>query len=158
MATPVFQQLRGLLDANGARYRVLEHIPEGRCADVSAIRGNKLEEANKALVVRAKRAAERRYFLLCLRADQRADFKALKGYDDVRLCTPAEVERLTGCVPGCVPPFSFHPELSVIADPLILKNDMFWFNAGRLDASIQLSSEDYVRIVQPEIRTIALPA
>ncbi len=155
-ATP-FEKIIALLDANHADYRVVEHAPEGRSVEVSAIRGNKLEEACKALVVRAKRtkkAAERQYFLLCFPSDRQTDFDLLEPYKDVRLCDLSELERLTSCVPGTVPPFSFNPELELLMDPRVLENEKFWFNAGRLDRSIQLSSADYLRIVRPTLRQL----
>ena len=155
MSQVIYQKIIDLLDKENAKYEVLEHKSEGKCEDVSKIRGNKIEEANKALIVRAKGNGEKCYFLLALRADQKADFAKLGDYNDVRMCDPAKVEELTGCVIGSVPPFSFNEELEVIVDPLLLKNEYFWFNAGLLDKSIHLRTEDYLRIVKPEIKSIS---
>ena len=41
--TDVHQQLRDLLDQQGAVYRVIEHEPEGRTEIIAQIRGNKIE-------------------------------------------------------------------------------------------------------------------
>ena len=157
MSLVIFQRITGLLDQEHARYRVLEHAAEGRSVEVSAIRGNALNEACKALVVRAKKskkAKEKDFFLLAFPSDRQADFAALHEYADIRLCDPADVEELTGCVIGCVPPFSFDPRLRLLADPTILAHNMFWFNAGLFEKSIQLASADYVRIMKPEIRVL----
>jgi len=156
MSQENFEQINNLLQKEKADYEVMEHAAEGRCQEVSDLRGNKLEEANKALVVRAKISKKKkRYFLLALRADQNADFSKIGDFKDVRLCNPEKVKELTGCEVGAVPPFSFHEDLEVIVDPKLLENEMFWFNAGLFDKSIHLNSKDYVRIVKPEIKDIA---
>jgi len=31
--------------------------------------------------------------------------------------SPREIAAMTGCVPGAIPPFSFHSELQLVADP-----------------------------------------
>ncbi|WP_274597125.1 YbaK/EbsC family protein, partial [Erwinia amylovora] len=50
------------------------------------------------------------------------------------LASPAEVENLTGCVFGAIPPFSFHPQLLLVADPsLFSRYQELAFNAGLLE-------------------------
>lgn len=156
MSEIIYKKIIELLDKENADYRILEHKAGGKCEDVSRIRGNKIEEANKALIVRAKNSVGKHYFLLALRADQKADFSKIGDYNDIHMCDPAKVEELTGCIVGSVPPFSFNEELKVIADPLLLKNEYFWFNAGLLDVSVYLKTEDYLRIVKPEIKSISI--
>lgn len=157
MSLAVHQMILALLDAGKARYRVLEHEPAGLSQDVSLVRGTRLEEACKAMAVRAKptkKSKERSFFLLVFPSDKKADFGLLEGFADARLCDTTELLALTDCEIGTVPPFSFNPDLQLIADPSILQHELFWFNAGLLDRSIQLNSEDYVRIAKPKMMTI----
>ena len=59
---------------------------------------------------------------------------------------------LTQCVFGAIPPFSFHPELKLVVDPMLFQLETeIVFNAGSLERSILLNVEDYGRIVQPEL-------
>ena len=44
----------------------------------------------------------------------------------------------------------------MLADPLVLQNEEVVFNAGRLDRSIFMRLDDYVRIAKPQIVKIAL--
>ncbi len=157
MSEKIFNRIIELLDEGEADYRSLEHETEGRCQEVSDLRGNLITEANKALVIRAKRtkkSKQKDYFLLALRADTDADFSKIGPYEDIRLCQAEKVLELTDCIPGTVPPFSFHPELQIIVDPLLLENERFWFNAGMFKRSICLNSQDYVRLTNPIIRNI----
>ena len=68
------------------------------------------------------------------------------------LASPDEVKELTGCVFGAVPPVSLHPDLKLVADPSLYERyDELAFNAGLLDHSIIIKTEDYKRVVHPEL-------
>ena len=68
------------------------------------------------------------------------------------LASPAEVDKLTGCVFGAIPPFSFHPNLKLVADPLLFERfNEIAFNAGMLEKSVIMDTADYLRIAQPEL-------
>lgn len=52
----------------------------------------------------------------------------------------------------CDPPFSFHPNLKLIADPLLFERfEELAFNAGTLERSIILNTKDYQRIAKPTL-------
>ena len=69
-----------------------------------------------------------------------------------RLPALTEVDTLTDYVFGAIPPFSFHPDLLLIADPSLLSRyDELAFNAGILERSIILNTQDYASIVQPTL-------
>jgi len=91
--------------------------------------------------------------------DCRVDFDGVKSYfsaDSVAFAAREKAQALTGCVIGAIPPFSFNEQLQVLADPLVLENEEVVFNAGRLDRSIFMKLDDYVRIARPQIVKIAL--
>jgi hypothetical protein len=44
--------------------------------------------------------------------------------------------------------------LELIADPALLDCDELYFNAGRLDRSVALASQDYLRLAGPRIARI----
>jgi Ala-tRNA(Pro) deacylase len=51
-------------------------------------------------------------------------------------------------------PFSYDERLELIADPALLDASVLYFNAGRLDRSIALASQDYLRMAGPRIARI----
>lgn len=56
---------------------------------------------------------------------------------------------------GRDPALSFHPELQLVADPeLFERYREIAFNAGRLDASMVLDAEDYLRLAAPRMAQI----
>lgn len=149
------EQLVALLKDNDARYRVMEHEPMGKCEAVSLLRGTALGQGAKALVCKIKGNGVKQHVLAILAADQQADLTLLAqhiGGLKASLASPAEVDALTGCVFGAIPPFSFHPSLKLVADPLIFERfDEIAFNAGLLEKSIVMDTADYLRIARPEL-------
>ncbi|HCU0293543.1 TPA: YbaK/prolyl-tRNA synthetase associated domain-containing protein [Citrobacter sedlakii] len=148
------QRLIDLLSLEGARYRIVSHEAVGKCEAVSEIRGTALGQGAKALVCKVKGNGVNQHVLAILPADQQADLSLLAthlGGLRASLASPAELDALTGCVFGAIPPFSFHPQLKLVADPLLFERfDEIAFNAGVLDKSIILNTRDYLRIAQPE--------
>lgn len=155
----IHQQLRDLLDREGASYRVIEHEPEGRTEVIAKIRGNRIEQSIKSIVIQVRLTRkENLYCLANVPGNCRIDFEGIRrhfGADSVAFASRAKAEELTGCVVGAIPPFSFNDQLQVLGDPLIRQNEEVVFNAGRLDRSILMKLDDYIRIAKPQLAQIA---
>jgi len=147
------------LDAASARYRLIDHPPEGRTELVSALRGHPVAQAAKCLVVMVKLGKKQtRYVLAVVPGDARLDLTALKelmGGTYIAFAARDKAEELAGSVAGTVLPFSYSPQLELIADPRLLTFPELFFNAGRLDRSVVLSTEDYLWIAKPRVEPIA---
>ena len=156
----VHQQLCELLDREGAAYRVIEHEPEGRTEVIAKIRGNRIEQSIKSIVLQVRlNRKDNMYCLANVPGDCRIDFDGIKNHfqaDSVAFAAREKAQELTGCVIGAIPPFSFSDQLQVLADPLIQQNEDVVFNAGRLDRSIFMKLADYIRIAKPQMAKIAL--
>lgn len=142
-----YERLMSLLDERGARYRVIDHVPEGRTDLVSEYRGHPAAHAAKCLVVMVKTGKRtKRYFLAVVPGGARVDLQALRGLADgtyVSFASPDRAEELSGSVSGTILPFSFHPDLELIVDPALLEHSEIYFNAARLDRSLALNTQDY---------------
>lgn len=158
--TNIHEQLCALLDKEGASYRVLEHEVEGRTEFITKIRGNRLEQAIKSMVVQVRLTKkENIYCLANVPGDCRVNLDAIKAHfaaDSIGMASREKAEALTGCVIGSIPPFSFSDQLQVLDDPFIQKNEEVVFNAGRLDRSIFMKLDDYIRIAKPQFAKIAI--
>ncbi|ROT33342.1 YbaK/prolyl-tRNA synthetase associated domain-containing protein [Micromonospora sp. HM5-17] len=162
MAAPegleLYERLIADLDAAGARYRLIDHPPEGRTDLVSALRGHDVACAAKCLVVMVKIGKKRtRYVLAVVPGDARLDLQAVKtllGGTYVAFAGRDKAEELAGSVSSTVLPISYHPDLELIADPALLRIPELYFNAARLDRSIALATDDYVRLAAPRIAPI----
>ena len=160
MSNDIHTQLVALLQHEGAIYRVVEHEPEGRTEVIARIRGNKIEQSIKSIVVQVRlRRKDNIYGLANVPGDCRIDFAGIKQHfraDSVAFASREKAQELTGCVIGAIPPFSFNDQLQILADPLIQENEEVVFNAGRLDRSIFMRLDDYIRIAKPQVTQIAL--
>ena len=156
---PTYDRLIALLDEKKARYRVIEHAPEGRTELISPIRGNPLSQAAKCIIVMLKPDKKTtKHVLVVVPGDARVDFRALKAMYGASYSSFASVEnaeRLGGSVVGTILPFSFHPDLELVADPKILATSEMFFNAARLDRSLCLATEDYKTIAAPRVAQVA---
>lgn len=159
-ASSIHEQLKALLEREGAIFRVVEHEAEGRTEHIARIRGNRVEQAIKSIVVMIRFGKnEPRYALANIPGDCRVDLKAIRdlfGGTQAAFAPREKAEELTGCVIGSIPPFSFNDQLEVLADPLIQENKEVVFNAGRLDRSIFMRCEDFIRIAKPRQAKIAI--
>ena len=160
MINDIHKQLCDLLDREGAIYRIIEHEPEGHTEIIAKIRGNRIEQSVKSIVVQVRlNRKENTYCLANVPGDCRIDFAGIKQHfqaDSVAFASREKAQELTGCVIGAIPPFSFSDQLQVLADPLIRENEEVVFNAGRLDRSIFMKLDDYLRIARPQLVKIAL--
>jgi len=158
--TDIHLQLCALLDREGAVYRVLEHEAQGRTELITQIRGNRLEQAVKSIVVQVRLSKkDNRYCLANVPGDCRVDLDGIKNHFNAKsigIAPREKAEALTGCVIGAIPPFSFNDQLHVLVDPLVQQNTEIVFNAGRLDRSIFMKLADYICIVKPMLVPIAI--
>jgi Ala-tRNA(Pro) deacylase len=154
----LYQRLIADLDAGGARYRLIDHAPEGRTELVSALRGHDVAHAAKCLVVMVKVGKKQtRYALTVVPGDARLDLQAVRALLDgtyVAFAGQDKAEELAGSASGTILPFSYDPRLEVIADPALLAAPELFFNAARLDRSMALATDDYVRLAGPRIASI----
>jgi Ala-tRNA(Pro) deacylase len=154
----LYERLLADLEAGGARYRLIEHAPEGRTDLVSALRGHAVTHAAKCLIVMVKIGKKQtRYVLAVVPGDARLDLQAIKdliGGTYVTFAGKDKAEELAGSESGTVLPFSYHPQLELIADPALLAVPELFFNAARLDRSVALAADDYTRLAAPRIAPI----
>jgi Ala-tRNA(Pro) deacylase len=159
VAADTFDRLVALLTDAKANFRVIEHEAEGRSEAISVIRGNRPEQAAKAMVLDVRGGGGgRRNVLAILPGSAKLDFAAVARLFEARKCgfaSPESAQALTGCVMGAVPPFSLNPELSVVVDEDLLANATLFFNAGRLDRSMELDTQDWLAVARPRVAKIA---
>jgi Ala-tRNA(Pro) deacylase len=154
-----YTQFIEFLNKHNAHYRLIDHPPEGRTELVSPMRGNKISQAAKCIVMMVKIGKKTtKYVLGVVPGDAKIDLNAVKELFNgtyISFATPEIAERLAGSVAGTILPFSFNPEMELIVDPSLLENDEIYFNAARLDRSMALKTSDYVTLAKPRLEHIA---
>lgn len=155
----VYGRLMALLDRAGCRLPGHRPRARGRTDLASELRGHRLEMAAKCMVlwVRGKGGGGH-HVLAVVPGDRRVDLRRVRklyGGSDATLGDREEAERLTGCVSGCVIPFSFDERLPVVVDANLLVHEEIYFNAARLDRSLALRTVHYISLSAPRIAAIA---
>ncbi|MEU2428725.1 YbaK/EbsC family protein [Streptomyces sp. NPDC007861] len=157
-----YERLIDLLDSTATPYRLIDHEPEGSTEAVSALRGHPTAQAAKCIVLRVKTDRRTtRHVLAVVPGDRRVDLDAVRtlfGARYVGFSDAATAERLAHAVPGTVLPFSFDPDLDLVADPEVIAQPRLYFNAARLDRSLVVSGADYARLARPRVEPVAGPA
>ncbi len=141
-------------------FRLIDHAPEGQTDKVSALWGHPVEAAAKCIVLIVKIGRKTsRFILAVVPGNARVDTARVKslfnGATYAGFAATDVAERLTGSVAGTVLPFTFHPDLTLIADPSITNQEELFFNAARLDRSMALRMSDYIALAKPRIERIA---
>lgn len=153
-----YERLLQLFGRTNSDYRLIDHIPEGQTERASVLRGHSLESAAKCLVLEVRdRVGAARYVLAVVPGDRRVDLKRIRDlFDgaDARMAGRDVAERLTGCRSGCIMPFAFAAELSLVVDPDLLRHERIFFNAGRLDRSVALATRSYLALAGPRVASI----
>src|SRR5471030_1992645 len=93
VAGDVFDQLVALLSDAKAKFRVIEHEAEGKSETISAIRGNRPEQAAKAMVLDVHGGGGgKRPVLAILPGSSKLDFAAVAALFEAKKCGFASPE------------------------------------------------------------------
>lgn len=138
------------LQQHGMSYKYLSHEPVTTSEESARVRGGKLEEGAKALVMQA----DQEFIMVVVPGHLRADLDAVKkqlGAHKVAMASKDSVEAKTGLQVGSIPPFGSVFGMKTLLDSHLGENEQVAFNVGRHDRSIVMSYDDYVRLEQPQL-------
>ncbi len=144
MSDEVHGRIRALLDGKGFAYELLEHEHVHTSEDAAKVRGTKLEEAAKALVLEDR--THKRLFMCVVSGHKKLDLKKIKSIlnsKDISLAHPDDVFAKTGCKVGTVPPFPGLFSLDGYADEGIFANEHVVFSAASHVKSIRMKATDW---------------
>lgn len=146
-----FKLIKKMLDEHGVDYSVYEHEPVYTSEQAARVRGVELKTGVKALVLKTR---EGRFVIGLVAADRKIDLKKLARAvktKSLRLASPEEVLKLTGCEVGSVHPFGNLYNIPTYMDKSVLENDVVNFNAGLHTISISMRSKDLKNLINPVI-------
>ena len=147
----VFHNILGLLDENNVSYEHLQHDFVRTSQEAAQVRGVRLEQGAKALVLKDKDGS---FYMFVVGGNRRLDLKKIKNdvlhVKNISLAPPHEVHEKTGCTVGSVPPFGNLFGLPVYMDKhLITTQEELVFSAGTHHDSLKMKAKDYLRVVKP---------
>lgn len=144
----VFDRIIALLDQAKCEYVVLEHGHVHTSEQAANVRGTKLEEAAKALILKSK---EGKFYQFVVSGNRRLALKKVKkilGVKNISLAPPTAVFELTKLKVGTIPPFGNLFGVEVFVDDHVLDNEFVVFSAGSHFKSIRMKAKEYIKIIQ----------
>ncbi|MFP4524703.1 MAG: aminoacyl-tRNA deacylase [Candidatus Woesearchaeota archaeon] len=161
MAEEAFNRIKALLDEKGFDYEHFEHEHVHSSTDAAKVRGTRLEEAAKALILKDRKSHALSMFIVG--GDRKLDLKAVKkdvlGTKNVSLAPPGEVLEATGCAVGSVPPFGQLFNLPVYFDRHLEETQEYIvFSAGTHHDSIRMRTRDFLSVVRPAVAAYSRPS
>ncbi len=150
MKQTVFDTIVSLLESSAITFTTQRHEPAYTSEEAARARGTALSSGAKALVCKCDDV----FHMFVMPADRKLISRNLRKYKicrRTRFATLDEVKRITGLIPGCIPPFGSLFELKTFCDRTLSSNEFINFSAGDHGRSIQMRYEDYIRIENPTI-------
>lgn len=155
-STLTHERVLALLATHDATFGTLVHAPTLTSDQSARVRGVPLASGAKAMLLRSPKplAHGGHYVLAVMSAACGVDWRALRnavGTKQLALATVDDVRRITGCLPGAVPPFGSlwrnDGVTTFVDDSLVNQGTTINFNAGlRTHSVLGLSVADYMRI------------
>ena len=151
-------KLKSYLNEQGAAYKVHKHPAAFTSQEIAEAQHIPGEQLLKAVIIRSDTKGS---FIMCvITSNQLIDFSKLAkhvGTTDLELANEEEVGALFPDYElGAEPPFGNLYGLKVIADPKIQENMKVFINGGTHTDLIEIATEDYISLAQPELHTIGM--
>jgi nondiscriminating aspartyl-tRNA synthetase len=139
----------------GYEYDYQKHDPTPTSEDSAKVRGTRMSEGVKALILRGKNSGDN--YMFGISADKKTDMKKVSEIVGER-CEfekPDTIEKRYGLIIGGVPPFGNLLGIKTFFDSKILDEERSAFNVGLQTESIIMNSKDLIGLVNPEIVEIS---
>ena len=150
----LFSKIKQFLDENNISYQTYNHPETLTSKQAAEYRKVPLKIGAKAILLKEKKG----FVVAVLPADRKLDSKKVKTLlqsKKLRFSTEEELEELTGCTKGCLPPFGRFFDLPIIVDKKLFDEEEMAFNAGSLTDSIKMKTADYDKLINPRKEDIS---
>src|SRR3989344_3558785 len=148
--TTLLTQIQELLDSQQVTNKIKHHPAVRTSEEAAQARGESLQIGAKALLVKD----DIHFVLLVLPAHLKLDTKKAKkvlNSRNLRFATSEELMQIVNVEKGAVPPFGPLFNVEMIVDHKLFENEFMTFNAGSLETSIKMRTQDYKRIINPRV-------
>lgn len=145
----LLNEIQKRLDAQNIKYNLTEHEEVKTSEEAAKVRGSKLSEGVKALILRGK--STKKDIMVCIPADQKLNveiFENLQG-EKLEFEKPEIIKQNYGIEIGGIPPFGNLLGIPTYFSKDVLIEQKSFFNCGLKTKSIEMSSKDLVDLVNP---------
>lgn len=143
------KKLKEFLDQNNIKYVTIKHSLAYTSQEIAASAHIKGKNLAKTVLIKING----KMAMAVLPATHKIDFDLLKkaiGNENIRLASEQEfLDRFAECEVGAMPPFGNLYNMDVFVDESLSEDREIAFNAGTHVELIQMSYEDFERLVKP---------
>ncbi|MBN1916105.1 aspartate--tRNA(Asn) ligase [Candidatus Dojkabacteria bacterium] len=145
------EAIKQRLTKEGREFKHLIHEPTPTSEDSSKIRGTKMEEGIKAIILKGKKTEEN--YMVCIPSHMKIDMKAIAEQtgEQLEFERPEKIKESFGLMIGGVPPFGNLLGIQTYFDKKILDEERAVFNAGLQTDSIIMKSKDLIETADPTL-------
>lgn len=148
------KKLKEFLDSHQVKYISLSHSPAFTSQEIAAAAHVSGKQLAKTVIVKM----DGRFAMVVLPANGQVNFAKLKeasGVPTVDLASePDFKDKFPECEVGAMPPFGNLYDMPVYVASELGKQDHILFNAGSHSELMQLSFQDFERLVKPKLVAI----
>lgn len=152
MAESIYNKLKQFYIDNTVQFREIEHAPGASAEEYHAALGCRYEQQLKCLLVKVYEPGNEHFVMVTVPAQKRADFEKIKqlfNAKKVRGATLDELNQVTGCEYGEVPPAGKIFGIPLVMDRDFLNESETYMNAGVVTKSFVINPKDLVRVENP---------
>lgn len=144
-----------LIKNNKMEFQHVTHDPTPTSEDSARVRGTKMEEGVKSLILRGKNS--KKNYQINIPSHLKLDMKAVADAvgEKCEFEDAAIIQERFGLIVGGVPPFGQLLNIETYFDEKIPLYERSAFNCGMLTESIIMKSKDLINLVQPKIGKFA---
>ncbi|AYF08932.1 MULTISPECIES: YbaK/EbsC family protein [Bacillus] len=144
----MYEDVLALLHKTNASYEKFEHEPvlDYETDRIVRERLGLQGTPSKSLFLKSKAGDYYVFFTLEGTRLNRGEMKEITG-ERLSLCSPDELQDKTGCTPGCVAPFGYSHDVTIIVDNAIYTYDKILITPGVPEFTIELSTEELKKIL-----------
>ncbi|PEI89681.1 DNA-binding protein [Bacillus pseudomycoides] len=144
----MYEEVISLLHKTNVSYEKFEHEPVLDYETDRVVRERLgLQGApSKSLFLKSKSGSYYVFFTLEGTRLEKNEMKEITG-QRLSICSPDELREQTGCIPGCVAPFGYSRNVTIIVDSSVYAYDKILITPGVPEFTIELSTEELKKIL-----------
>ena len=148
------KQIKEFLDKHHIKYLCIDHSPSYTAQEIAAVAHVSGKQLAKTVIVKAGKI----FIMVVIPATDHINFSELReltGTGEVDLAKESEFkEKFPECEIGAMPPFGNLYGMPVYISDHLISQDHIAFNAGSHSELLEMSYEDFARLVKPKVITM----
>jgi nondiscriminating aspartyl-tRNA synthetase len=146
--------IKNIFDEAGVKYEYQKHTPVKTSEEAAEVRGTKLEDGLKALILKGKKSGKN--IMVCLPATEKINMEKLKEIEgeSFEFEKPEVIKEKYGIEVGGVPPFGYLMGLKTYFFESIKNQKITNFNCGTREESMTLDTYRLLKVLEGEVSWI----